>query len=73
VYIRQLEDEIKYASGGVKRLYPFRFGGGKMTDEEWETSLKSMNEKAKKWVDEEIDKIKYNVVKELIQKETQND
>jgi hypothetical protein len=26
VYIRQLEDEIKYASGGVKRLYPFRFG-----------------------------------------------
>jgi hypothetical protein len=26
VYIRQLEDEIKYASGGVKLLYPFRFG-----------------------------------------------
>jgi hypothetical protein len=26
VYIRQLECEIKYASGGVKRLYPFRFG-----------------------------------------------
>jgi hypothetical protein len=26
VYIRQLEDEIKYASGGVKKLYPFRFG-----------------------------------------------
>jgi hypothetical protein len=25
VYIRQLEDEIKYASGGVKRLYDFRF------------------------------------------------
>jgi hypothetical protein len=44
-----------------------------MTDEEWETSLKSMNEKAKKWVDEEIDKIKYNVVKEIIQRETKND
>jgi hypothetical protein len=44
-----------------------------MTNEEWETSLKSMNEKAKKRVDEEIDKIKYNVVKELIQKETKND
>jgi len=26
VYIRQLECEIKYGSGGVKRLYPFRFG-----------------------------------------------
>ena len=26
VYIRQLEDEIKYASGGVKKLYDFRFG-----------------------------------------------
>lgn len=26
IYIRQLECEIKYASGGVKRLYPFRFG-----------------------------------------------
>ncbi len=26
VYIQQLENEIKYASGGVKRLYPFRFG-----------------------------------------------
>jgi hypothetical protein len=25
IYIRQLECEIKYASGGVKRLYPFRF------------------------------------------------
>ena len=25
VYVRQLENEIKYASGGVKRLYPFRF------------------------------------------------
>ena len=27
VYIQQLENEIKYGSGGVKRLYPFRFGG----------------------------------------------
>jgi hypothetical protein len=26
VYIVQLENEIKYASGGVKNLYPFRFG-----------------------------------------------
>ena len=25
VYIRQLECEIKYASGGVKKLYDFRF------------------------------------------------
>ena len=37
-----------------------------MTDEEWETSLKSLNEETKKWVVEEIDKIKYNVVKEII-------
>jgi len=44
-----------------------------MTDEEWETSLKSMNEYAKKWVDEEIDKIKYNVVKELISEDLKND
>ena len=44
-----------------------------MTNEEWETSLKSMNEEANKWVDEEIDKIKYNVVKEIIQRETRND
>ena len=40
-----------------------------MTDEEWETSLKSMNESAKKWVIEEIDKIKYNVVKDIINRE----
>ena len=26
VYIKQLENEIKYGSGGVKRLYDFRFG-----------------------------------------------
>jgi len=26
VYIIQLENEIKYGSGGVKRLYDFRFG-----------------------------------------------
>jgi hypothetical protein len=25
IYIRQLENGIKYGSGGVKRLYPFRF------------------------------------------------
>jgi hypothetical protein len=40
-----------------------------MTDEEWETSLKIMNEQAKKWVDEEIFKMKYNVFKEIINKE----
>ena len=40
-----------------------------MTDKEWETALKSMNEKAKKWVDEEIFKIKYNIIKNLINKE----
>ena len=44
-----------------------------MTNEEWETALKNMNENVKKWVDEEIDKIKYNVVKEIIQRETKND
>jgi hypothetical protein len=37
-----------------------------MTDEEWETALKSMNEGVKKWVDEEIDKIKYNIIKYII-------
>jgi hypothetical protein len=37
-----------------------------MTDEEWETALKSMNEGVKKWVDEEIDKIKYNIIKDII-------
>jgi len=26
VYIRQLENAIKYDTSGVKRLYPFRFG-----------------------------------------------
>jgi hypothetical protein len=26
VYVRQLENEIRYGSGGVKKLYPFRFG-----------------------------------------------
>jgi hypothetical protein len=40
-----------------------------MTDEEWETALKSMNESVKKWVDEEIDKIKYNIIKDIISKE----
>jgi hypothetical protein len=44
-----------------------------MIEEEWETSLKSMNEYAKKWVDEEIFKIKYNVVKEIINRELKND
>jgi hypothetical protein len=44
-----------------------------MTDEEWETTLKSMNEGVKKWVNEEIDKIKYNVVKDIINRELKND
>jgi hypothetical protein len=40
-----------------------------MTDEEWETALKSMNEGVKKWVNEEIDKIKYSIIKDIIDKE----
>ena len=40
-----------------------------MTDKEWETALKNMNENVKKWVDEEIDKIKYNIIKNIIDKE----
>ena len=40
-----------------------------MTDKELEAALKSMNENAKKWVDEEIFKIKYNIIKNLINKE----
>ena len=39
-----------------------------MTDEEWETALKKVNENLKEYVDEEIDKIKYNIIKELINK-----
>jgi hypothetical protein len=34
VYIVQLENEIKYASGGVKRLYPDRFNQTKPFDKE---------------------------------------
>jgi hypothetical protein len=44
-----------------------------MTNEEWETSLKNLNENAKKWVDEEIFKIKYNIIKDLINKEDLKD
>ena len=40
-----------------------------MTDEEWETALKSMNEGVKKWVNEEIDRIKYSIIKDIIDKE----
>ena len=40
-----------------------------MTDEEWEISLKNLNENVKKWVDEEIDKIKYNIIKDIINRE----
>ena len=39
-----------------------------MTDEEWETALKKVNENLKEYVDEEIYKIKYNIIKELIEK-----
>lgn len=38
-----------------------------MTDEEWETILKKVNENLKEYVDEEIYKIKYNIIKELIE------
>jgi hypothetical protein len=44
-----------------------------MTDEKWETTLKSLNENVKKWVDEEIDKIKYNIIKDIINKELKNE
>ena len=37
-----------------------------MTVKEWETALKNLNENVKKWVDEEIDKIKYNIIKDII-------
>jgi hypothetical protein len=40
-----------------------------MTDKEWETALKSMNEGVEKWVNEEIDKIKYSIIKDIIDKE----
>jgi len=33
---------------------------------DWDKALKSMNEYVKKWVDEEIDKIKYNKIKNII-------
>ena len=36
-----------------------------MTDEEWETALKKVNENLKEYVDEEIDKIKYEKMKEI--------
>lgn len=34
IYIRQLECEINYGSGGIQKLYPFRFGK-KSSVEEW--------------------------------------
>ena len=42
-----------------------------MTEEDWEQSLKGVNEDTKKWVDEEIFKAQYGVVKNIIQRETQ--
>ena len=42
-----------------------------MTEKEWEQSLKNVNEDTKKWVDEEIFKAQYSVIKNIIQKETQ--
>jgi len=44
-----------------------------MTNKEWETTLKSMNEGVKKWVNEEIDKIKYHIIKDIINRELKND
>jgi len=41
-----------------------------MTDEEWETALKSVNEETKKWVDEEIMKIQCKVIHDIIERET---
>jgi hypothetical protein len=40
-----------------------------MTEPEWDKSLKTMNEYAKKWVDEEFFKIKYNIIKDIIERE----
>jgi len=37
-----------------------------MTEPEWDKALKNLNENIKKWVDEEIDKIKYNIIKDII-------
>jgi hypothetical protein len=34
-----------------------------------ESFLNSMNEGVKKWVNEEIDKIKYSIIKDIIDKE----
>jgi hypothetical protein len=44
-----------------------------MTDEEWETSLKSLNEEAKKWVDEEIMKIQCKVIHDIIGEDLKDD
>ena len=45
-----------------------------MTEKEWDKILKSMNEYAKKWIDEKFFKIKYKVIKDIINKEDlQND
>jgi len=37
-----------------------------MTEPEWDKALKNLNENTKKWVDEEIDKIKYSIIKDII-------
>ena len=44
-----------------------------MTDKEWETALKYINEKTKKWVDIEIAKIKLQLLMELIENDLKND
>lgn len=36
---------------------------------DWDKVLKGLNADVKKWVDEEIDKIKYNIIKDIIDKE----
>ena len=44
-----------------------------MTNEEREEALKYINEGVKKWVDEEIFEIQYNIIKNLINKEDLKD
>lgn len=42
-----------------------------MTEEEWEQVMEDVNKNCKKWVDEEVFKAQYSVVKNIIQKDTQ--
>lgn len=40
---------------------------------DWDKSLKSMNEYAKKWAEEEIMKIQCKVIHDIIEREKKND